>query len=128
MSSHRPIKPVALWIVQAVLAALFLFAGGIKLAMPAAEMARVSPLPAAFLKFIGACEVLGALGLVLPGLFRVRLGLTPLAAAGLVVIMIGAVVVTVITQSVPAAGFPLVVGALATLVALSRRSPRVRTA
>ena len=128
MSTHRPIKPVALWIVQGVLAALFLFAGGFKLAMPMADLARVSPLPAAFLKFIGVCEVLGALGLVLPGLFRVRLGLTPLAAAGLVIIMSGAVVVTVLTQSIAGAIVPLVVGLLAALVALSRRAPRVQTA
>ena len=128
MSTHRPIPPVALWILQGILAALFLFAGGFKLAAPMAELARVSPLPAGFLKFIGACEVLGALGLVLPGLFRVRPGLTPLAAAGLGVVMLGAVIVTAITQGVPAAGFPLMVGVLATLVAVSRRSPRARTA
>jgi hypothetical protein len=127
MQTHRPITRIALWIVQGVLAALFLFAGGFKLAMPIAELARVSPLPAGFLKFIGACEVLGALGLVLPGLFRVRPGLTPLAAAGLVVIMLGAVVVTVMTQSVQAAGFPLAVGVLATVVAVGRRSPSART-
>jgi DoxX-like family len=128
MSTRRPVKPVALWIVQGLLAALFLFAGGFKLATPMADLARVSPLPAAFLKFIGACEVLGALGLVLPGLFRVRRGLTPLAAAGLVVIMLGAVVVTVITQNVPSAAVPMVVGVLATLVAVSRQPLPARTA
>jgi predicted RNA polymerase sigma factor len=90
MSTHRSSRHVTLWIVQGILAALFLFAGGMKLATPVAELARLSPLPAGFLKFIGACEALGALGLVLPGLFRLRLGLTPLAAAGLVVIMLGA--------------------------------------
>lgn len=128
MSNQHKTSGIALWIVQGVLAALFLFAGGSKLAMPGAELARLSPLPPGFLEFIGACEVLGALGLVLPGLFRVRPGLTPLAAAGLVVIMLGAVVVTAITQGAPAAGFPLVVGALAALVALGRRRPRARTA
>jgi hypothetical protein len=128
VSTRRPVKPVALWIVQGLLAALFLFAGGFKLATPMADLARVSPLPAGFLKFIGACEVLGALGLLLPGLFRVRLGLTPLAAAGLVVIMLGAVVVTAITQNVPSAMLPLVVGGLATVVAVSRRPLRVETA
>lgn len=128
MSTPRRIPGIALWIVQAVLAALFLFVGGFKLAAPMADLARVSPLPALFLKFIGACEVTGALGLVLPGLFRIRVGLTPLAAAGLVVIMAGAVVVTAITQNVPSAGFPLVVGALATVVAVGRRTRVVRTA
>jgi len=115
---------IALWSVQGILAALFLFAGGMKLALPLAALSRVSPLPAVFLKFIGACEVLGALGLVLPGLLRVRVGLTALAAAGLVVIMAGAVVVTVATQGVPAAGVPLLVGVLASVVAIRRRPAR----
>src|SRR5207248_310295 len=88
----------ALWVIQGLLAALFLFAGGFKLALPLAALAKVSPLPAAFLKFIGVCEVTGAVALILPGLLRIRTGLTPLAAAGLVIIMIGATVVTVATQ------------------------------
>jgi hypothetical protein len=123
MSTPRPASRIALWILQGLLAALFLFAGGFKLATPLAVLGHFSPLPGSFLKFIGACEVLGALGLVLPGLFRVRLGLTPLAAAGLVVIMLGAVVVTAITQGVAPALFPLLVGAFAALVAIARRSP-----
>ena len=127
MSTNRRPSRIALWIVQGVLAALFLFAGGFKLAMPVAELGRVSPLPSGFLKFIGACEVLGALGLVLPGVFHVRLGLTPLAAAGLVVIMLGAVVVTAFTQGVAPAAFPLLVGVLATIVVVGRRSPLLRT-
>jgi len=123
MSTHRPASRIALWIVQGLLAALFLFAGGFKLVTPAAELTRIAHLPAGFLKFIGTCEVLGALGLVLPGLLRVRTGLTPLAAAGLVVIMLGAVILSVITQGVAAAGFPLVVGVLASTVAVGRWSP-----
>ena len=109
-----------LWTVQAVLAALFLFAGGYKLALPLAALAKVSPLPAPFLKFIGACEVTGAIGLVLPGLLKIRTGLTSLAAAGLVVIMIGATVVTVATQGVAPAVLPFVVGILAATVAYGR--------
>src|SRR5262245_44546561 len=86
---------VAAWVAQALLAAVFLFAGGMKLIMPAAALVQQSPLPVLFLRFIGVCEVAGALGLVLPGLFRIRRELTPIAAAGLTVIMIGAVAVTV---------------------------------
>jgi len=128
MSTQRKSSRIALWVVQGLLAALFLFAGGFKLATPAAELARMTaPLSAGFIKFIGVCEVLGALGLVLPGLFRIRPGLTPLAAAGLVVIMVGAVIVTAITQSLPAAIFPLLVGVLAAVVAVGRRSPSLRT-
>ena len=128
MSTQRSNTRTTLWIVQSVLAALFLFAGGVKLAMPLSQLAHVSPLPGTFLKFIGVCEVLGALGLILPGLFRVRVGLTPLAAAGLVVIMLGAVVVTVQTQGVASAVFPLAVGVLASIVAVGRRPARLRLA
>jgi len=127
MSTSRNTRR-ALWVVQAILAALFMFAGVVKLTLPAAELARLSHMPALFLQFIGVCEVLGALGLVLPGLFHVRLGLTPLAATGLVIIMLGAVIVTAITQSVVAAAFPLVVGLLATFVAAGRALPAARIA
>ena len=85
---------IALWIVQALLAALFLFAGGAKLVTRIEEMTKQMPLPGLFLRFIALCEVLGALGLILPDFTRVRPGLTPLAAAGLVIIMIGATGIT----------------------------------
>ena len=111
----------ALWVIQGLLAALFLFAGGFKLALPLAALAKVSPLPAAFLKFIGVCEVTGAVGLILPGLLRIRTVLTPLAAAGLVIIMIGATLVTVATQGAAPAALPFCVGILAATVALGRR-------
>jgi len=112
-----------LWTVQGLLAAIFLFAGGMKLAMPLAVLAKMSPLPAAFLKFIGVAEVSGAIGLILPGLLRIRPSLTPFAAAGLVIIMIGATVVTLATGQVAPALIPLVVGLLAAFVAYGRRQP-----
>src|SRR6476660_10180777 len=83
-----------LWVVQVLLAALFLFAGWFKLVAPIAEMTRQLPMPGPFLRFIGLAEVAGALGLILPGMLRIRPILTPLAAPGLVVIMSGAVGVT----------------------------------
>lgn len=111
----------ALWIIQGVLALLFLFAGGAKLVMPAAEMTRQTlMLSAAFLRFVGVCEVLAAIGLILPGLLRIRPGLTPLAAAGLVGIMIGATVVTLMTGGVAMALFPFTVGLLAAFIAYER--------
>src|SRR2546425_7314870 len=90
---ERSTMNVALWIVQGLLAALFLFAGGAKLVLPLDQMAGPVALPGWFLRFIGVAEVLGALGLVLPGLLRTPPGLTPLAAAGAVVIIIGAAIV-----------------------------------
>lgn len=120
MSSHRKGRRIALWILQSVLAALFLFAGGFKLATPTATLATFSPLPGAFLKFIGLCEVAGAVGLVLPGLLRVKTGLTPIAAGGLVVIMIGATILTAATQGAAPAAFPLAVGVLLGVVIAGR--------
>jgi len=112
---------IALWIVQGLLAALFLFAGGSKFVVPVEELTKQMPsIPGWFLHFIGVCEMLGALGLILPGLFRVRTGLTSLAAAGLVIIMIGAVVLTLMTGEVVTALFSLVVGTLAAFVAYGR--------
>jgi hypothetical protein len=127
MSTNRKSSRITLWVLQSILAALFLFAGGFKLAMPLAELRVAAPLSGSFLKFIGVCEVLGGLGLVLPGLFRIRVGLTALAAVGLVVIMVGAVVVSAMLHGAGSAAFPLIVGVLASIVAIGRR-PSLRTA
>jgi hypothetical protein len=72
-------------------------------------------------------EVLGALGLILPGLLKIRTELTPVAAAGLVVIMSGAVGITMATGGVGQAMVPGVVGVLAATVAVGR-SRRTSTA
>lgn len=127
MQSTTKRAHVALWVIQVVLAAVFLFAGGFKLAMPLAALAKVSPLPALFIKFIAVCEITGAFGLILPGLFHIREDLTPLAAAGLVVIMVGATVSTVAIQGVAPAVLPFVVGTLAAVVVRGRRKVRVLT-
>jgi hypothetical protein len=116
----RSTMNVALWIVQGLLAAVFLLAGGAKLVLPLDQMAGPVALPGWFLRFLGVAEVLGALGLVLPGLLRIRPGLTPLAAAGLVIIMIGATVVTWVGGMVAVAAMNLVVALLAAFVAYGR--------
>ena len=118
---------ILLWIIQILLALLFLFAGGTKLVFSAAklqELAAASPnavqLPILFLRFIGVCEVLGALGLVLPGLFGIRKGLTALAATGLMIIMIGAVIVTLAGDGIAMAITPLITTLLCAFVAWGR--------
>jgi len=111
---------IALWIVQILLALLFLFTGGMKLIMPIEEMTQQLPMPGWFLRFIGVCEVLGGLGLILPWLLRIRPGLTPLAAAGLVVIMIGATATTIMIGQITISLVPLVVGILCLFVAYGR--------
>lgn len=109
----------ALWIVQALLALVFLFAGVAKLMMPIEEMTKDVHMPGLFLRFIAVVEILGALGLILPSLLRIRPGLTPLAAAGLVIVMIGATIVS-LTLGVVMAIAPFVVGLLAAFVAYGR--------
>jgi hypothetical protein len=117
---ERSTMNVALWIVQGLLAALFLVAGGAKLVLPLDQMAGPVALPGWFLRLLGVAEVLGAFGLVLPGLLRIRPGLTPLAATGLVIIMIGATVVTLVGGMVAVALMDLVVALLAAFVAYGR--------
>lgn len=116
---------IVLWIIQVLLALLFLFAGGTKLILPIDVLTGMgSPnqvhLPGLLIRFIGVCEVLGALGLILPGLLRIRTRLTPLAAAGLLIIMIGATVLTIVGDGIAAALVPLAVMLLLAFVAYGR--------
>jgi len=110
----------ALWIVQGLLALLFLFAGVMKFIMSIEEMTRQIQMPAAFLWFIGVAEICGGLGLILPSLLRIRSGLTPLAAAGLVIIMIRATIVSLMIVPVSLAAMPCAAGVLAAFVAYGR--------
>jgi uncharacterized membrane protein YphA (DoxX/SURF4 family) len=114
-----------LWIVQGLLALIFMYAGGVKLVLPIEVMTEQMPVPVPgpFLRFLGVAEVLGAFGLILPGLLGIRPGLTPLAALGLVIIMIGATVLTLagfVPGGVALALIPLVVGLLSAFVAYGR--------
>jgi hypothetical protein len=94
--------------------------------MPLDELADMTGLPAAFILFIAVAELLGAIGLILPWMLRIRPGLTPLAAACLVIIMIGATVMTAVTMDAASALFPLVTGLLAAFVAYGRSRPARR--
>jgi len=114
-----------LWTLQVLLALIFLFAGGMKLIIPPdVLMSMGSPnqvqLPGLFFQFIGVAEVLGGLGLILPGLLRISTFLTPLAAAGLVIIMIGATAITLASGEVVGGAVPFMVGCMASFVAYAR--------
>jgi uncharacterized membrane protein len=88
---------VALWIVQILLALAFLLAGGMKLTQPKEKLAESMPWVEGFspgtVRLIGVLEILGAIGLVLPALTGILPWLTPLAAVGLALTMIGGAVV-----------------------------------
>jgi uncharacterized membrane protein YphA (DoxX/SURF4 family) len=110
-----------LWTIQGLLALGFLFAGSMKVLTPAATLApMIAPLPMSLIRFIGLCEVTGALGLILPGLLRIRTYLTPLAAAGLVIIMSGAVSASITMGRTNDAIPPAVLGILAICVVYGR--------
>jgi uncharacterized membrane protein len=115
-----------LWVLQGLVGLLFLFSGGTKLVMSTEAMQKMSPpnsimLPGAFVKFIGVMEILGGLGLILPGLTKIRKNLTPVAAFCLLIIMIGAVVISIMGPGVGAAIIPFVVGILCAVIAYGRR-------
>ena len=100
-----------------------------KLVLPIEAMAGPVALPGLLLRFIGVAEVLGAVGLILPGLLRIHAELTPVAAAGLVIIMIGATVITAMGGPIAPAVVPFIVGVLAASVAYGRaRSARLALA
>jgi putative oxidoreductase len=109
---------IALWAAQVLLAALFLFAGVTKFVMPVEEMTKGSSLPGSFFHFIGAMEVLGGIGLVLPCLLRISPYLTPMAACGLGIIMVGATVTSIPMGWISL--FPLFVGIVAAFISYGR--------
>jgi uncharacterized membrane protein len=115
-------RNTALWIVQGLLAVMFLLAGIPKLVMSAQQMAAPGPiqLPVSFIRFIGVCEILGAIGMILPGATGIKPGLTPLGAAGLVIIMIGATVVNLVDGPAAAAIITVVLGGLSAFVVYGR--------
>jgi hypothetical protein len=121
-TTTRPTKAnLLLWIIQGLLAALFLFAGGMKFVMPVAEMTKGTVFSGDFIHFIGAAEVLGALGVILPAATKVHRELVVLAALGLLTIIVGAVTTTLEGPQAAGAIVPAVAGVLCALVAYGRR-------
>jgi hypothetical protein len=119
---------IGVWTLQVLLAALFLFAGVMKLVMPIEAMTQQIALPGLFLRFIGVCEVLGALGLIFPAALRIRPGLTPLAAVLLIPIMIGATVLDIMVGGISAGLVPFIVGIACAFIAYRRSKTTTRRA
>lgn len=109
------------WIVSGLLAVAFLFIGSTKVVPPAAELeAMAQGVPVVLLKIAGYAEVLGALGLILPAATRIAPILTPLAASGLVVTMIGATITNIIIGTYAIIPMTVILGVLAAFVAWAR--------
>src|SRR5262245_47509899 len=115
---------VVLWIVQVLLAVAFAGAGFLKTTQPKEKlqprMAYVEDFSAGTVKLIGTSELLAAVGLILPWLTGIAPVLTPLAASGLVLLMILAIATHVRRKEYPAILFNVILGALALFVALGR--------
>lgn len=112
---------VIVWVVSALLALVFLFVGGMKLAAPTAEMAAMAQgVPVLLLRIAGAAEVLGAVGLILPAATRIAPLLTPLAASGLVVVMLGASITNLVIGAYVVAIETVALGLIAGFVARAR--------
>ena len=115
---------ITLWILQALLAAMFLMTGLMKLATPITQLAQSLPwagdVPAALVRFIGLAEVAGALGLILPALTRIRPNLTPLAALGLVAVLVLAAVFHLTRGEAMMVPMNIILAALAGVVAWGR--------
>ena len=124
MSASNKKWNITLWIIQGLLAALFLMGGLTKLTTPIDELAAQMPWAPeygeAMVRFIGASEVAGALGLILPSALRVLPILTPAAAIGLATIMVLAARVHFNAGEMPLIGVNAVFGGLALLVAWGR--------
>jgi uncharacterized membrane protein YphA (DoxX/SURF4 family) len=119
--ANRSYMSWALWIAQALLALLFLMSGVSKLFSPVELLGdQFAPLSGMFMRFIGAIEVLGAVGLILPALLRILPVLTPLAAAGLLIDMVAATIFTVIYVDPSMVLFPLIAAGLCAFVAYGR--------
>jgi uncharacterized membrane protein len=116
---------IAVWIVSALAAVAFLFIGLSKLLPSTADLEAASQgVPVILLRIAGTAEVLGAIGLILPAATRVLPGLTPVAASGLVITMIGAVTTNIIIGEFGLAVLPLILGVLAAFIAWARFGPQ----
>ena len=129
MQSRTTAIALTLWVIQVLLAALFVFAGAVKLMFPIEALTQQMPLPGWFLRFVGAAELAGGLGMLLPASTRIGSILIPLAARGLMVIMIGATALTIGDGAVASAIMPATVGTLLAFVVYgpSRVVPHVET-
>jgi hypothetical protein len=115
---------IALWIVQGLLALTFLGTGAIKTTQPIANIDKNVPslrdFPPTIVRLLGVAEILGVLGLLLPGIFHVATILTPIAAIGLAIVVAGAAVAHLRLKEYLYLGFTVLLVVLALVVAIGR--------
>jgi uncharacterized membrane protein YphA (DoxX/SURF4 family) len=109
------------WVLSSILALAFLAIGSMKLITPTDELTQSSQgIPVMLLRIAGTAEVLGALGLILPAATRILPILTPIAAIGLVITMVGATIANIVVGTYSVIPLPVVLGVLSAVVAWLR--------
>ena len=112
---------VGLWVLQILLGLFMAVASGVpKLLIPAEMLPMPIPIPGPLPVFIGVAEIAGGLGLILPGLLKIRPGLTPLAAAGLGLVAIGGTAYQLAAGEPGNAVFALMIAVLCAFVGYGR--------
>jgi putative oxidoreductase len=115
---------VILWAAQIILAGMFIIAGIMKTTMPIDQLSASLPwtkdIPEWVVRFIGASEFLGALGLLLPSLLWIKPVFTPVAALGIIAIMLMASVFHITRSEFSAVGFTLILALVAAFIAWGR--------
>ena len=129
VATRRNLMNTALWIIAGLLATVFVVAGSNKLFIPREKLAKapgggwVLNFSAGFVKTLGAVEIMGAAGLILPALLGIAPVLVPLAATGLATIMVGAAIVEFRRQEFKHVLVNLTYLAMAAFVAFGRFDP-----
>lgn len=115
---------IAIWVAQVVLALMFLMAGFVKTTQPieqlSATMKWTAQVPSGLVRFVGISEFLGALGLLLPSIFRIKPILTPIAAMGIVTIMVFAIIFHISKGETSVIGVNIFIMLLAAFIAWGR--------
>ena len=123
--SNRPkALHITLWIAQIVLGGMFIMAGMMKSTQPIVDLSKSVPwtanVPLGLVRFIGVSELLGGIGLILPSLLRIKPILTPIAAIGILLIMVFALVYHVMNGETNVIGINIAFGLVAAFIAWGR--------
>ena len=123
--SDRPkALDITLWIAQIILGGMFIMAGMMKSTQPIVDLSKSVPwaanVPLGLVRFIGVSELLGGIGLVLPSLLRIKPILTPIAALGILLIMVFALVYHVVNGETNVIGINIAFGLVAAFIAWGR--------
>lgn len=123
-TNQSKILNVILWIAQVVLAVMFIMAGFIKTTMPIEQLSSSLPwtkdVPLWLVRFIGTSEFLGALGLILPSLLRIKPILTPFATLGIIAIMVMAAIFHVMRTEFSGVVFTVILASVAAFIGWGR--------